>query len=479
MKVQYSRLGFRCALIASACALLASPASAQRAADVPAASDHAKAPLDVARIEAVADAEGQWIIKRGSAPGVCIAVGHAGKLIFVKGYGQADIENNVPVTPDSAFRIASVTKQYTAALIMKLVESGKVKLDEAVSTYLPDTPEQFKNVTIRQLLSHTGGVPDFIDQRTRVADLVSKVDVSYADIMKVVADSPLDFEPGAKYAYSNTGYHMLGEVIARTSGVTYREFLARELLVPLGLTRTGYTSTQEIILRRVRGYFDDKDGFVNARYLSPDVAGPSGAIYATAGDLVRWTQLLHAGKAVSSESLKEMTTAAKLNDGSAAEYGLGTQVMTRLNRPAFSHGGNGSGFSAFACYWPDADLTVVVLANGREVLPNLAGEAVARAALGLDKEAITLAPDALKQYEGTYEVTMAGRTAEIRVYADGPNLIGHRKGNRPFRFVPKGEHRFIHEQDSKTEFSFAIADGKATGVVLKNPRGEFNGVRKP
>ena len=435
-------------------------------------------PLDLARLEAAADAECKWIIARGAAPGVCIAVGRAGEVVFARGYGRADIENDVRVTTDSAFRIASVTKQLTAAAIMKLVESGKVKLDEPVRTYLPDTPEQYKAVTIRHLLSHTSGIPDFIDQG-RASELAAKVDVKYADIAGIVKDLPLEFEPGSKYAYCNTGYVMLGEVIARVSGVPYREFLKRELLDPLGLTRTGYTSFREIVPRRVRGYFDENGAFVNARYLSPDIPGASGALYSTANDLVKWTHLLHSAKVVSPESLKEMTTAATLNNGNHAEYGLGTQVMTRLGRPAFSHGGNGSGFSAFVSYWPGEDLTVVVLANGREVLPNLAGETVVSAALGLSPPAALLTPEELAQYEGTFTFNLGGRTFDLRVYPQDGNLVGHRAGNRPFRFFKRGEHRFVHEQDSDAEFTFTMNDGRATSLTLKNPRGEFAGQRKP
>jgi D-alanyl-D-alanine carboxypeptidase len=473
-----SRVVSVCALLAAAGALVPMVALAQSApTSTPQAASAKSDTFDLARVQAAADAEANWIIKRGAAPGVCIGVARGGQVLFAKGYGKADLENDVTVTPESVFRIASITKQFTAAAIMKLVEQGKVKLDEPVKTYIPEFQESAASATVRHLLTHTSGLPDFTDLREAREAVGARVDVTYRDIVTLFEKLPLLFQPGEKHEYCNTGYLVLGEIIARVSGMTYPEYLDRELLA-LGLQHTGYADPRRVVPKRVRGYFDENGKFFNPRYMSPDVAGGAGAVQSTVLDLIKWTHLLHTGKVVSMDSLRAMATPVKLNDGTTAPYGFGLQLFSRLDRTTISHGGNGNGFSAFLAHWPTDDLTVVVLANGRAVLPNLAGEAVARVALGIEQPAIKVAAD-LAKYEGTYTLTLGERTFDLRVYAEDGNLIGHRTGNRPFRLVPVGEHRFQHDQDSDTEFRFTLEDGKRAAITLVNPRGEFPGKRKP
>jgi len=472
------RVSVRALVIAVGTALPVAALAQTSPAPAGEAASAKSAPFDLAKAEAAADAEANWIIKRGAAPGVCIGVARAGQVLFAKGYGKADLENDVAVTPESIFRIASITKQFTAAAIMKLVEQGKVKLDEPVKTYIPEFQESAAGVTVRHLLTHTSGLPDFTDLREAREAIGGRVDVTYRDIVALFEKLPLLFQPGEKHEYCNTGYLVLGEIIARVSGMTYPEYLHRELLAPLGLQHTGYADLRTIVPNRVHGYFDERGQFFNPRYMSPDVAGGAGAVQSTVLELIKWTHLLHTGKVVSMDSVRAMTTPVTLNDGTTAPYGSGLQLFPRLDRPTISHGGNGNGFSAFLSHWPTDDLTVVVLANGRAVLPNLAGEAVARVALGIEQPAIKVAAD-LTKYEGTYTLTLGERTFDLRVYAEDGILIGHRAGNRPFRLVPVGEHRFQHDQDSDTEFRFTLEAGKPAEVTLVNPRGEFPGKRKP
>ena len=287
-------------------------------------------------------------------------VADAGEVIYERGFGEADRSWGIANAPDTRFRIASLTKQFTAALVLQLAEAGDLDLDAPVSRYLPDYPAAQARVTVHQLLSQTSGIPEhlglpgFDDMKRR----------PYApdSFLAVFSGLPLDFEPGSRFAYSNSNYYLLGVLIEHATGQPYAEVLRERLLTPLGLADTGYDDGATVIDRMARGYARVGAGYEHATYLDPSVPYAAGMMYSTAQDLVRWTQALHRGEPFErAETLERMTT--PVHDDYA--YGLGVSMLPLGPSPvrAIGHSGGIFGFSTFLLHVPDTGRTVAVLAN--------------------------------------------------------------------------------------------------------------------
>jgi CubicO group peptidase (beta-lactamase class C family) len=276
-------------------------------------------------------------------------------VLLSKGYGAANIEWDIPNTPSTKFRLGSITKQFTAASILLLVERGTLKLEDSIKTYLPDAPPAWERITIFNLLTHSSGIPNFTNLPAYKTQQLT--DTPPATTIAMVRDKPLDFFPGEKMSYSNSGYVLLGYVIEKVSGGSYEQFVQDNIFTPLGMKDSGYDSNSAIIARRAAGYAPSPKGPVNAGYIHMSIPHAAGALYSTTEDLLRWEQGLFGGKVVSAASLQKMTTPFK-ND-----YALGVVVQTTEGRTVVQHGGGIDGFNTFLAYYPADKLTVVVLAN--------------------------------------------------------------------------------------------------------------------
>ncbi|MGA7412831.1 MAG: serine hydrolase domain-containing protein, partial [Bryobacteraceae bacterium] len=312
-----------------------------------AASAHAPATLDLARIEQVIqshkDFMGTVLVARGS------------DVLFNKGYGSADLEWAVPNAPSVKFRLGSVTKQFTAASVLLLEERGKLNINDPVKKYMPDAPAAWDKVTIFHLLTHTSGIPSF----TGFPDYPSS-EATPTTPGKLVArfrDKPLEFQPGEKWNYSNSGYVLLGYLLEKISGQTYSDFVQQNIFKPLAMNDSGYDSNSEIILHRASGYVPGPHGPLNAGYIHMSIPFSAGSLYSTTEDLLRWEQGLFGGKILSAASLQKMITPFK------SDYALGLAVETENGRQRISHGGGIEGFNTFLAYYPTDKLTVVVLSN--------------------------------------------------------------------------------------------------------------------
>src|SRR5215469_16739899 len=254
-----------------------------------------------------------------------VLVGINGKIVFDKAYGLANEEWNARNTTTTKFRIASLTKQFTAACILLLQERGQLKIQDPVSRYLPALPEAWQSVTIHQLLTHTSGVPNITDNFQ--LERVSRMGATPQELITLVADKPLDFKPGSKWNYSNTGYQLLGMIIEKTSGQSYADFLKKNIFGPLGMTNSGYDQAIPILKERASGY-QIKDGVLaNADFI--DMRGPyaAGGIYSTVEDLYRWNQALaQEGKLLSASSLKQMFTEYPEAVYQGQHYGYGVVI---------------------------------------------------------------------------------------------------------------------------------------------------------
>jgi CubicO group peptidase (beta-lactamase class C family) len=276
-------------------------------------------------------------------------------VLFDKGYGFANLEWDTPNTPDTKFRLGSITKQFTAACVLLLEERGKLKTDALVKKYLPDAPAAWDKITIYNLLTHTSGIPNltaFPDYRSTMM-LPSPPEKTVARFR----GKPLDFQPGEKFSYSNSNYILLGYLIEKITGQSYVTFLQENVLTPLGLKDTGYDSQSAIIRHRALGYTPRPGGMVNAGYVDMTIPYAAGALYSTTGDLLRWEQGLFGGKLLAAESLRKMTTPFK------GGYGCGLLIQTTNGHKVIQHGGSINGFNTFLAYYPEDKLTVVVLSN--------------------------------------------------------------------------------------------------------------------
>ena len=296
------------------------------------------------------------------APGISIAVLHKGDTLLMKGYGYGDIENQVPATEKTVYRIGSITKQFTAAAIMRLVEEGKVGLQDPISTYIPDYPEHGASVTVHQLLNHTSGIVSYTSLGLPFWSK-ARLNLSHRQVLELFKDAPLQFEPGSSRAYNNSGYYLLGMIIEKASGQTYEEFLQDLYFTPLGLASTSYCDEQHIIPHRSDGYGRRNGNIVNAQMISMNLPFAAGALCSTVKDLVTWKGAFVSGDVVSEASYKQMITPTELSDGSTYDYGYGLDVGALNGHTYIGHGGGINGFTTYLSHYPDHDLTIVVLTN--------------------------------------------------------------------------------------------------------------------
>ena len=252
-----------------------------------------------------------------------VLVARGNDVLFSKGYGSANLEWQIPNTPSTKFRLGSVTKQFTAASILLLEERGKLKVDDPVKKYLPDAPAAWDKMTIFHVLTHTAGIANF----TNFPDYQSTeaIPTTPEKLVARFRDKPLEFQPGDRMNYSNSGYVLLGYLIEKVSGQTYEKFLQENIFTPLGMKDSGYDSNSAVIARRASGYTPGPNGPVNAGFVHMSIPIAAGALYSTTEDLLKWEQGLFGGKVLSAASLQKMTTPFK-ND-----YAFGLEVHTRTD----------------------------------------------------------------------------------------------------------------------------------------------------
>ena len=293
---------------------------------------------------------------RSKVPSLSLAVIQNGQLVKVQGYGLADVARQVPATPDTVYKIGSVSKQFIATGVMLLVQDGRLSLEDQVSKYLEDTPASWSRITVRHLLTHTSGLV-----REGPAFDPFKIQ-SDADVVKSAYPLPLRFETGAKWEYCNTGYFALAEIIHKVSGQPWSDYLNAKVFQPSGMTSTRPTSASDPM--RAVGYAGDDN-----RDVAPDwpAVRPSGAFLSTVRDLVKWEGVLATNQILTDESRVLMWTPVRLSDGSSYPYGFGWELGERGGRRHIGHGGSLPGFRSVYARFPDDRLTVIVLVNADEV----------------------------------------------------------------------------------------------------------------
>ena len=305
-------------------------------------------------------------MRRQHLPGVSLAVVQDGRVVKQQAYGFADLEQKVPVTPDTVFEIGSITKQFVAAALMTLVEQGAIDLDQPASRYLSDLPPAWHEVTVRQLLTHTSGIPDFEEILGYGA---YRTPTTAQQLIAVAAAKPMDFAPGTQWHYSNTGYYLLGLIIEKVSGAPYLSLIEKSILAPAGMKRTRSSVPTEVIAGRASGYALEDDRLVNRDAIQPTAVGAAGDLVSTTGDLVQWNAMLDAQSVLTTESYAQTWTNHALADGSPSGYGFGWFVSPVRGHRVQEHSGGTAGFSADILRLPDDRVTVIVLTNSYNANP--------------------------------------------------------------------------------------------------------------
>lgn len=402
-----------------------------------------------------------------------VLIARDGKPIFSKGYGLANHEWGIPNSPQTVFRLGSITKQFTAAAIMLLQERGKLNVGDAACKYVTECPAAWEQITIRHLLTHTSGIPNY----TSFPDFAKKaiLPVSIAELLADYRAKPLDFAVGEKYSYSNSGYHLLGLIVEKASGKSYTDFLQENIFTPLGLKQTGYDSHENIIKGRADGYSRTGDGnFVNAAYMDMLIPYAAGALYSTTEDLLRWEQALYTEKLLTRKSLDEMFTPFKSN------YAYGWSVSKRGNRNSISHGGGIYGFATHIARFPDDRVTVVVLSNVQGSSAGAVSNNLSAIAFGEPytlpkvRKAITLPTAVLDKYVGEYQLMP---NVTVTVTNDGGRVFVRLTGQQPLEMFPESEKDFfLKVVDAQITFE-TDASGKVTRLLFK--QGGGNGLPAP
>lgn len=255
-------------------------------------------------------------------PGLALAVIRDGKIIKAQGYGLGNVELNVPVKPETIFQTGSVGKQFTATAVMMLVEEGKISLEDKISKYFPEAPTAWKVITVRHLLTHTSGIPDYGSEKKKMVDL--RRDYSEDELVRRFAKFPLDFPPGAKWSYTNSGYVILGVLIHRVSGKFYGDFLEERVFRPLHMDATHIISEQDIVPYRSAGYRLVQGQLKNQEWVAPKLnTTADGALYTNVLDIAKWDAALTQQTLLKKSSYEQMYTPVRLNDGKTYPYGFG------------------------------------------------------------------------------------------------------------------------------------------------------------
>ncbi len=413
--------------------------------------------------EKQADALFDGLIKADAA-GAAVLVAQNGKILFEKGYGLADMEHHAAVTTETKFRIGSITKQFTAAAILKLQEQGKLSVPDKLSKYIPDFPRG-DEVTLHHLLTHTSGIHSFTSKPDFMRLVTNTTTIG--DLINSFKNDPYDFDPGTKWIYDNSGYVLLGYIVEKVSGETYESFMRKTFFQPLGMTNTGVYRSGLALAHEALGY-GYKDGkFERAVNWDMSWAGGAGALYSTVEDLYRWNEGLFSGKVLDEASLKAAFTPVKTkenqNDDPGDGYGYGWGVSKLRGLREISHGGGLNGFSSFLSRLPTEKFTVAILANSAPGMPKVEPGALAHKLVEIYL-ADRLAPGPV----ANMDVSPKAFDAVVGRYDyGGPILTVTREGDHLFAQL-SGQPKIEIFAASETNFFWKVVEAQVTFVKDKS-----------
>jgi CubicO group peptidase (beta-lactamase class C family) len=358
-------------------------------------------------------------------------------------------------------RLGSITKQFTAACILILEQQKKLSLEDTLDKHIPDAPEAWKKVTIHHLLTHTGGVPSYTNDPTYSRNKFRPMPL--AELIALFRDKPLEFEPGAQWKYSNSGYVLLGDIVQRASGMSYESFLQKHIFGPLEMKNSGYDHWHTILPNRASGYSKQGNEIRNADYLDMSQPHAAGALYSTVDDLHLWDRSLYTDKVLPQAVRDRMFTPVK------SGYAFGWTIGNLAGRKVIGHGGGIDGFSTMIMRMPDDRSVVIVLSNLQQANAQAVATGLASILYGVPyqlpkaRKEITLNPELYDKYIGIYELAPNFR---LTVTREGSRLMTQATGQPKFEVFPESETQFfLKVVDAQLTFVKG-PDGKATQLIL-------------
>jgi CubicO group peptidase (beta-lactamase class C family) len=418
---------------------------------------------------------------QGEAPGAVVGVVYEGRVAHLKGYGLSNIEAGTPVTPGTHFRLASLTKQFTAAAVMLLRERGALGYDDPASRFLPKFSARVPGVTVRHLLQHTSGLADyqglFVQSGAIEADYPRSskqspgaYEPSTRDALELVCTHPPRFAPGDGWEYSNSGYVALARIVEEISGRPFPCFMREQIFEPLGMSESRiYGVAGTAVPGNTLSYTRTGEGFRDINYTPLNAIYGQDGIYSTAEDLVRWYLALGGGELFRAETLREAFASGDLNVGAKAGYGFGWFVGNFLGLRTAGHTGSWAGFRNIVVHYPDQKFTAFVLSNFDDYELPARSAAVCRIATIYLSDEMThrpsakLAANALRRYEGRYEM---GGADHLDVAFDGHTLVVGPSGHFPLRLIPESEVKFfVAGAEGDTYYFHDDCAGQVWGVT--------------
>ncbi len=411
---------------------------------------------------------------KSNETGVSALVAKDGKVIYRKAFGKANLELNVNMTSDNVFEIGSITKQFTSVAILMLLEEGKLSLEDDITKFIPDYPTKGKKITVHHLLTHTSGIKSYtgMSKFGKVMTL-DKSPLKFIDFFK---NEPMDFDPGEKYKYNNSGYFLLGYIIEKVSGMSYPKFIKERIFDKIGMNNSYYGSYTEVIKNRASGYNKRGGKFTNAQYISLSLPYAAGSIMSNVDDMLKWQTAISNNTFVKKEIINKAFTNYTLNNGDKINYGYGWSINEINDVPTIEHGGAIPGYLSMGISVPSENIYVIVFSNCGCKSPT--NTAIRIATLAIDKptfeksNSVSLSQDQLKKWVGTYQF----KNDVIRYITLKDNqLYSKREGNSySSEIYPTSENTFSFEEGYIT-YRFSFEDGKKV-AYFKNRINESKGV---
>lgn len=439
---------------------------------------------DLSRVDAIVREE----MDRQSIPGLALAVLSGDRVLLSKGYGFANLEHRVPVTPQTMFQSGSVGKMFTAAAVMALVERGTLDLEAPVRTYLPDAPASWSAIRLHHLLSHTSGIPDYTGDTFDY-----RKDYTEGDLATMAFALTLEYPAGQRWNYSNTGYVLLGVIISKVTGKPYWEYLRERLFTPAGMRTARVISESDVVPNRAAGYLVNAEGqYTNQNWVAPLTnTTADGSLLLSLDDMVAWAKVVRARSVIAPASWTRLQSPATLNSGRPYPYGMGWFVEELNGHPYLQHGGAWQGFKAQLSYFAASDLTVVVLANSRTAdqlaIANRVGAAIDPALVppappetplaGVDPAITTYVRQVLEKTQrgelGLDDFEFVRQTVVPRLSAASATVLkplGALQTLEPLTRMAEGD-------DTVYTYRAGFAQGTASVQVKLGPGGRLTGLR--
>lgn len=396
--------------------------------------------------------------------GATILIAKEGKVVYRKAFGKSNLELNIDMIPENVFEIGSITKQFTGVSILMLLEEGKLSLDDEITKFIPDYPTQETTITIQHLLTHTSGIKSYTSMPS-LKDFARK-DISPTELIDAFKNEPMDFNPGEKFLYNNSGFVLLGYIIEKVSGMSYPEFLQKRIFDVLKMDNSLYGSKYTIVKNRAAGY-QKQETYLNADYISMTIPYAAGSIMSTVDDMFIWNKAIRNNTLISKESLAKAFTNYTLNNGDNINYGYGWAINMINDVPVIEHGGGIFGYTTQGIYVPSENAYVIVLTNCSCNSPNEIAFKIAAIAIGKPypelSKTVTLTKEQLQKWVGAYEF----KDGAVRFVTLKDNQLYSQRsdGNTAFKIFPLSQNRFFFE-DSFAQYIFT--DGKSKKVIFKS-----------